>query len=291
MVAVGGGSVLDYAKIANVIESTENLSTKIINSNYCIRKKLTKLVAIPTTAGSGAEATTNAVIYINKIKYSVEGNMIKPDYFFLIPELVIKSSKKIKSSAGFDAIAQAVESLISKKSNPQSIKYAKKSLNISLKNYLDYIRRPSFKNTAAMCIAANLSGKAISISKTTAPHAVSYPFSSIFGLSHGHAVSLTLEKFLFFNYKYQNNSEANFDLNDRYRTIFNIFKVSNINELCKQIKLIKKQAKLEDDFKKLGIKLDANLNQILDGINILRIQNNPIKIEKKDIKEILSNNF
>ena len=91
-------------------------------------------------------------------------------------------------------------------------------------------------------------------------------------MSHGHAVSLTLEKFLFFNYKYQNNSEANFDLNDRYRTIFNIFKVNNINELCKQIELIKKQAKLEDDYKKLGIKLDANLNQILDGINILRIK-------------------
>ena len=50
-----------------------------------------------------------------------------------------------------------------------------------------------------MCLAANLSGEAISISKTTAPHAVSYPFSAMFGLDHGHAVSLTIEKFLLFN--------------------------------------------------------------------------------------------
>lgn len=52
-----------------------------------------------------------------------------------------------------------------------------------------------------MSLAANLAGKAISISKTAAPHAVSYPFTSLFNLSHGHAVSLTLNKFLKFNHR------------------------------------------------------------------------------------------
>ena len=117
IIAVGGGSVIDYAKIANVLENTNNLHFQIKNSNYKIKKKATKLLAIPTTAGSGAEVTENAVIYINKVKYSVEGKNLKPDYFFLLPELVIKNSKKIKSSSGFDAIAQAVESMLSKKSN------------------------------------------------------------------------------------------------------------------------------------------------------------------------------
>ena len=51
-----------------------------------------------------------------------------------------------------------------------------------------------------MCFAANLAGKAINISRTTAPHAVSYPFTSLYNISHGHAVSLTLEKFLKFNF-------------------------------------------------------------------------------------------
>ena len=132
IVAVGGGSVLDYAKMANVIENTENLVKQIINSSYLIKKKFTQLVAIPTTAGSGAETTSSAVIYIDKIKYSLESEIIKPDYFFLIPKLAINAPKKIKSSSGFDSIAQAVESLISKQSNSQSIKFAKKSLNISL---------------------------------------------------------------------------------------------------------------------------------------------------------------
>ena len=287
VIAVGGGSVLDYAKMANVVEITKNLDNKIVNYSYPIKKKLTQLIAIPTTAGSGAEVTTNAVIYIDKIKYSLESEIIKPDYFFLIPELVIKATKKIKSSAGFDAIAQAVESLISKKSTPQSINFAKKSLVISLKYYLDYLKKPNFENTSAMCLAANLSGKAISISKTIAPHAISYPFTSLYNISHGHAVSLTLEKFLKFNFINYKKANCNFDLNLRYKSIFNIFGVRGIIELENFFIEIKKKAKLEDNFKKLKINLDSNVDRLIDGINLLRLQNNPINLNKNDIKTIL----
>jgi alcohol dehydrogenase class IV len=287
VVAVGGGSVLDYAKMANVIEITKNLNEKIVNYSYPIKKKLAELVAIPTTAGSGAEVTTNAVIYINKIKYSLESEIIKPDYFFLIPELVIKGTKKIKSSAGFDAIAQAVESLISKKSTPQSINFAKKSLAISLKYYLDYLKKPNFENTSAMCLAANLSGKAISISKTTAPHAISYPFTSLYNISHGHAVSLTLEKFLKFNFINYRKASCNFDLNLRFKDIFDIFGVKNINELEIFFIQMKKKAKLGSDFEKLNNKLNLNLDRLMNGVNLLRLKNNPIDLNIKDVKKIL----
>ncbi len=287
MIAVGGGSVLDYAKMANVVEITKNLDNKIVNYSYPIKKKLTQLIAIPTTAGSGAEVTTNAVIYIDKIKYSLESEIIKPDYFFLIPELVIKATKKIKSSSGFDAIAQAVESLISKKSTSQSINFAKKSLSISLKYYLDYLKKSNFENTSAMCLAANLSGKAISISKTIAPHAISYPFTSLYNISHGHAVSLTLEKFLKFNFINYKKANCNFDLNLRYKSIFSIFGVRDIIELENFFIEMKKKAKLEDNFKKLKINLDSNIDRLIDGINLLRLQNNPIILNNNDIKTIL----
>ena len=81
IIAIGGGSVLDYAKIANALTDTKNLKEELINSTYKT-KKFAKLIAIPTTAGSGAEVTPNAVIYIDKIKYSVEGEKLKPDFFF-----------------------------------------------------------------------------------------------------------------------------------------------------------------------------------------------------------------
>ena len=67
------------------------------------------------------------------------------------------------------------------------------------------------------------SGKAINISKTTAPHAVSYPFTAYFGIKHGHAVSLTLTDFIEYNFLKKNFSDASFDLNNRYKLIFDIF--------------------------------------------------------------------
>jgi len=76
------------------------------------------------------------------------------------------------------------------------ILFAKQSLMLSFKNYLSYINKPTINNTFKMALAANLSGKAISITKTTAPHALSYPFTAHFNISHGHAVSLTLNDFM-----------------------------------------------------------------------------------------------
>lgn len=290
VIAIGGGSVLDYAKLAVLDDLKTDLNSKIKNGKYDLKKKLSRLIAIPTTAGSGAEVTSSAVIYINNIKYSVEGESLKPENFFLIPELILNNSNKIKSSSGFDAISQAVESIISVKSNKQSLLYAKKSLNISLSNYKNFLNTPSFINCSNMSLAAMYSGKAINISRTTAPHALSYPFTAIWGISHGHAVSLTLEKFLKFNFQNQKNNVANFNLNDRYKIIFNLFKVDNIIDLEKKIKNLKKSASLEDNFQKLSINIKNDYHKILDGVNSQRLKNNPIKINKHDLKKILLNN-
>ena len=139
-----------------------------------------------------------------------------------------------------------------------------------------------------MLFASHLAGKAINISKTTGPHAVSYPFSSMFGLDHGHAVSLTLEKFLLFNFKNMSHSKSKFNLLDRYKIIFKLFDVTNIGELNDKIKFFKRKAKLIDDYSKLGININQSMNKILNQINELRLKNNPIQVKKNDIREILN---
>ena len=90
ILAIGGGAVIDYAKICSVMENQDkpNLKKKLINYSDISQKKRYPLIAVPTTAGSGAEVTSNAVIYINKIKYSVESKNLVPDYFFLVEELL-----------------------------------------------------------------------------------------------------------------------------------------------------------------------------------------------------------
>ena len=290
IVAIGVGAVIDYAKIVSVtdLKLTDNLKKKLTSYKNLGVKKVYPLIAIPTTAGSGAEVTSNSVIYVDKVKYSVENRLLIPNYYFLIPSLVINNPKVLKSSAGFDAIAQSVESLISIKSNKTSCMYAKKSLSLSLHNYLSFLKNPNLENSTKMLLSSNLSGKAINISKTTAPHAISYPFSSMFGINHGHAVSLTFEKFLTFNYKNLHKSRSNFDLNKRYQIIFQLFKVKNIVELNQKIKFLKKEANLIDSYLKLGINLKTNIENILNQVNILRLKNNPIIINKEDIRDILN---
>ena len=289
ILAIGGGAVIDYAKIANVVDMRSDLKELIVNYSYPFKEKFTKLAVIPTTAGSGAEVTSNAVIYIDGIKHSFESNLLIPDNFFLIPEFIVSAPGKIKASAGFDAIAQALESLVSKKSNDQSIDYATKSLKISINSYLSFLHDSNIKNAAEMCIAANLAGKAINISKTTAPHAVSYPFTSLFNISHGHAVGLFFEKFFKFNYDNLNKSDTSFDLKKRFDLIFSLFEVSNIDNFNSKLSFIKKKANLEDDLTKLNIDLNKSSKKIINGINLLRLGNNPVKIDGKDIYDIISN--
>ena len=290
ILAVGGGAVIDYAKIANVVEVRNDLADLIVNYSYPFKKKYTKLLVIPTTAGSGAEVTSNAVIYVDGIKHSFESELLVPDNFFLVPEFLISAPNKIKASAGFDAIAQALESLVSKKSNDQSVDYASKSLRVSVNSFISFVNDPNMKNAAEMSIAANLAGKAISISKTTAPHAASYPFTSLFNISHGHAVSLFFERFFKFNYDNLDKSETSFDLKKRFDLIFKLFDVPNINDFNSKISFIKKQANLEDDLTKLNIDINKSSENIIKGINLLRLGNNPVKIDGKDIYNIISNN-
>lgn len=285
--AIGGGSVIDYAKIANSLAYSLSIKKDIISSSQKNIKKFCPLVAIPTTAGSGAETTANAVIYLNKIKYSVESEILKPDINFLIPELVLKNKKKLKSSAGFDAISQAIESMISKKSTTRSVAFALNSLDLSLKNYLSFIKKPNLNNSYNMCRAAYLSGRAISISKTTAPHALSYPFTAHFGVSHGHAVSLTLNEFLLFNFKHIKKSNCSFNLENRFNKIFSVTRTKNINELNLYLINLKKKAGLIQNLSKFNININRDYSKIISGVNIQRLSNNPISLEKKDIKNIL----
>ena len=84
---------------------------------------------------------------------------------------------------------------------------------------------------------------------------------------------------------FQKNVEDNLKL--RYNLIFEAFNVKNINELNEAINKIKSQVNLVSDFKKLGINIDKNYGRIIDGTNILRLKNNPIKLDEEDIKHIL----
>ena len=287
ILSVGGGAVLDLAKIGNCLYLENNYVDKIKKGTLSITKKFTKVIAIPTTAGSGAEVTSNAVLYIDKIKYSIEGKNIKPDYAFVDPELVMSLPNSLSASSGFDAMSQAIESLFSKKSNNESVKYALKSLEYSYNNIESHVNKKTFLTAYNMCNASFFSGKAINISKTTAPHAVSYPFTAYFGIKHGHAVSLTLTDFIEYNFLKKDYSDANFNLDSRFKLIFETFKVNGLKDLIPKINKILSNINLETNFSKLNISGSNNIEKVVSNINAQRLNNNPVPLTVNSVKEIL----
>ena len=287
IITIGGGAVLDLAKVANSLVFEKNIKKNIINNTYTT-KNFCDLLAIPMTAGTGAEVTTNAVIYIKNKKYSVEGKLVKPNHMALLPELIVRNRKKnIINSSAFDCFAQSVESMFSKRSNQKSLNFSKKSIEIFLENYKKFINNRSVNRAYSMCLSSYYSGKAISISKTIAPHAISYPFTSYYNVDHGHAVSLTFDSFLEHNYNNIEYSTSNFDLKKRYKILFNLLNVKNIFELVQKIKTIKKDLSLKSKLSIINSKIPNNLNLIVKDVNLQRLNNNPIDIQKKDILNIL----
>lgn len=277
IIGIGGGCVIDYAKLCSCIDNKE--ISKIGDKDLILKNKY-KVIAIPTTAGSGAEVTPNAVLYKKKIKLSIHSKELRPKKIFYIPKLLFKLENIAKTSSAFDAICQSIEAILSKKSTKISDKFAFKSLKIIKKNIMKYFETPNFNNCMLMLKGANYSGRAISISETTAAHACSYPFTSYYNIPHGHAVMMLTKEFLKYNYSF---SDKNHKIKLKYQKIFKALNIKNILQLMNFIDNIKKLSKFKYNIKKNKI----SLNKIIKGINYRRLQNNPVKINRKDLIKII----
>lgn len=279
MIVIGGGSVIDLAKlIFNFIRiNYENNKFYYVKRNKK-NKFDNQLFIIPTTAGSGSEATSFAVMYRNNKKFSINCHGIKKK-IILVPSLVLKNPLIIKKSSAADSFCQSVEFIISKNANKESIGYAKKSIKIFINYYRDYIKKPNYKNSEKMLIASYYAGRAINISKTTAPHALSYFVSTNYNLQHGYAVSIFLIYFLKFNYF---NISKN--IKKKYKILFNLFKVKNFENFQNKINKILIDLNYLKN-KKLLKKI--NKKKLIKSVNLERIANNPIKLNYQNLYQIL----
>jgi hypothetical protein len=285
ILGVGGGVVIDYAKLSRFFYLRNEIKKKDLFKKYKKFKKL-PLFVFPTTAGSGSEATNFSVLYIRGKKFSFENKDLKPNKFFYVINFLKTSHKKNRASSGFDAISQSLESVFSKKSNKKSLKYSAISIKNSLKNYLCYIKKPKKIHLFKMALAAYYSGRAINIAKTNAPHALSYFFTQKFSIEHGHAVALTFLRFVNFYHRKYLNKKSIF-LRKRFNFLFKCTNTEDIHHFNRLILNLTKKSGLITSFKKLKIDLKENMVEILSNVNEQRLNNSPIKIFKKDIRNIL----
>ena len=292
VVAVGGGSVIDMAKAVNLLAAQTGKPEEYIIGKKEIQNQGKKLIALPTTFGSGSETTCFAVVYIDKVKYSLTHKYLLPDYALIAPELTFNLPKKIAAESGADALAQAIESYWSVNSTNQSKKYSREAIRLIVGNLSAAVNKLDKEARAAMCRAAHLAGKAINISQTTACHALSYPMTSYFGAPHGQAAVLTLPALLVYNSQIEEKNNLD-KRGAKYvkKTMAGLIKAlgaRNVEQAKKKIDNLIREIGLKTKLSELGIGVNGQ-KIILENINLERMKNNPRKLDKKEIEKILIN--
>jgi len=292
VIGVGGGSVMDIAKSISLLATQKGNLEEFIKEKVPLKRREIPSIVIPTTAGTGSESTHFSVIYINKTKHSLAHNSLLPDYIILDPVFTENLPTYITACTSMDALCQAIESFWSTKSTDESRMYSKQAIELIMPNIIKNVNNPDRKSREKMLIASNLAGKAINISKTTAAHSVSYPITSFFNISHGHAVALTLPYFIEFNNdisleNIQDSRGIKF-VKDGMNELFTMLKVKTANEAKDKLLNIMKEINLETKISKLGINRN-NIDIIIEnGFNPQRMKNNPKIVYKSDLEKLIA---
>lgn len=290
MVAIGGGSVIDMAKlITTALLTVQDDIGDILTVNTLTRE--IPLIAIPTTAGSGSEATQFAVLYIDGIKFSVDAPTLLPDHAILDGRLTLSTSSYQRAVSGIDALCQSIESLWAVNSTDQSRHYAQQAIGLILYNLGQSINSTKLPVQQQMLLAAHLAGQAINITRTTAPHALSYILTSAFGVAHGQAVALWLPAFFIINADYQNRplndprGKAHLDM--VFTTLFMLFKVKTAHEFVQRFNQMLTDTGLSLVLDELGIDGRKHAQLIIDNVNLERLSNNPVAISAADLYQVI----
>ncbi len=293
VLAVGGGSALDVAKSVNALAVQEGDPLDFVLKKKELKNLGKPLVAVPTTAGTGAEATHFAVVYVNNAKYSFAHPFVLPTYSIVDPQFTFSLPSRITAATGMDALAQAIESYWSNKSTDESKGYAREALLLVIPNLSVAVNNPNPDARSAMSKGAHLAGKAINISQTTACHAISYPITSFFGVAHGHAVALTMGSMLLFNSEVdettvQDERGAEY-VKKTMAEIFDVLGVKNGTEAKKMIGDLMVFIHLETGLHNLGIKTEQDRELIVkNGFNPERVKNNPRVLTEQNLRAILN---
>jgi alcohol dehydrogenase class IV len=201
VVAVGGGSVMDTAKLACVCAGADYTVHDLLSDPKRAKKQIA-CVAVPTTAGTGAEATINAIVAVSEdeVKIGIVNDDMMPDYVLLDVRMIQNLPRSIAAATGLDAMCHAIECFTCKKANPFSDMFALEAFDLIINN----IERACDDKDAldakrAMQVAALYGGIAITASGTTAVHGLSYPLGGKYHVPHGVSNAVLLSPVMHFN--------------------------------------------------------------------------------------------
>ena len=201
IVAVGGGSVMDAAKVLSVMRTNTTEIREMLGIER-VRFPGVPTVLIPTTAGTGSEVTPNAIITFQEegLKIGIISRHLLPALAIIDPLLTVALPKPITAATGMDAFTHALESFLSNKANPVSDMFALEAIRKisgSIVRAFHHGNDPDAREE--MLLGAMYGGMALTGAGTAAVHAMAYPIGGKFHVPHGVANAMLLPHVMEFN--------------------------------------------------------------------------------------------
>ena len=279
VIAAGGGSAMDVAKC---IKLFWNLDPKENYLRQEIRENEVPLLAIPTTAGTGSEATRFAVIYYKGNKQSVAHESGLPKYVYLDPALLQTLPEYQKKATMLDALCHALESYWSVNSTKESRTYAGEAIREVLR-YKDAYLAGDPGGSQGMLQAANRAGRAINLTQTTAGHAMCYKLTTLYGLAHGHAAALcvaALWPYMTAHTEDCTDPRGEAYLQEMFRSLAGEMGCRDAEEAVERYRSL-----LEDlNLSAPALKEEGQMEILTRSVNPDRLKNNPVRLTEEKLE-------
>lgn len=293
VIGLGGGSVLDTAKVAAMLLSNGGAVEDYLGTDLVKRPALPAIL-MPTTAGTGAEVTPNALFYVpaRRNKEAVVSRFIVPEVALVDPALTLSLPVHITAATGVDALCHAIESFTASNATPLSMPFARVAIRLIATHLRGAVVRPdNLEAREGMALGSLYAAISLANSGTNAVHALAYPLQGLNRITHGVANSLLLPYVMEFNLlgdleRFAHVAElmgqpiARLSLRDA---------AGACARLCQQLA---EDVGIPKRMREVGIQ-ETQLDDLVEGAWAVQrlLRNNPRPINREDIRAIYERAF
>ena len=281
-VAIGGGSILDCAKVACFIATTNDQTSVYFYKEKLVDQPGIPLIAIPTTSGTASEITSASVLTDTEkgVKAPMNTKYFYPKYALVDPELTYSCPAHVTAASGIDVLAHSLEAFYGKKHQPYTDLAAEKAAKLVFENLLTAYKEPNnIEARENMSLASVTAGMAFNLTQTAAAHACSYPLTQNFGIPHGEACAFTLAAF------WRLNSESeDSDVSNRLQQFSQRCGFDNAEALANFIDYMKKEMGLCMTLDDVGVTSEELLHELVSNSFAPNMQNNPVEMTPTSLK-------
>ena len=296
-IAVGGGSVIDAAKAGLVKHVRPKYDVRDISPFEVIGLEARKpvLIAIPTTSGTGSDATLGVVltdtIEENKIKIALGSPEVVPYATILDPEMVKNLPSNLRIATGMDALSHAIEAYVSNQANPLSDALAEKAVTLIFQHLPKAVKGDE-DAISNMHIAATLAGAAFSNSGLGLAHAIAHPLGSVLGTHHGLTVGVILPYVMEYNARQSDEVAAKYM---KLAKIISIHMDKKFENIVSAVKEFYEILEFPTRFRDVGVS-EEKYSEAIEKVPFLALQDAdiafaPIVPSPEEIKSLIENMY